>query len=356
MKNDFNKKVIMVGPFPPPIHGMSNVNLGMKQIFDSDKRLKVIEINTSIKRTNKNIFYHILRIRKIIKCLLIYCKVIKKDSITYLSVGGGLGTAYDIFFVLINKIYNNKLILHHHSRDYIDNYKTLHGFLFFISGKSSLHICLCNKLAKNLIHNYKYVIKTIVLSNSIFIKKSRIKKSNKEIKNVGFFSNITAEKGIFIFIETIRLINEKKLINGIIAGPILDKSVSKKFFKLIDRYEYLSYEGPIYGYQKSVFFNKIDLLLFPSWYFNEAEPISVLESHSFSTPVIAIDVGCLSEMISDKSLLFQRNNFSKNVSDFIINLKDNNAYEKIQHNARRNLIKNRNRTLKNLDLMFEYFY
>ena len=105
-----------------------------------------------------------------------------------------------------------------------------------------------------------------------------------------------------------------------------------------------------------MFFNKIDLLLFPSWYFNEAEPISVLESHSFSTPVIAIDVGCLSEMISDKSLLFQRNNFSKNVSDFIINLKDNNAYEKIQHNARRNLIKNRNRTLKNLDLMFEYFY
>lgn len=350
MKNNICKQLIMIGPFPPPIHGMSNVNLKMKDIFELEDRINIIKIDTAIIKTNKNIIYHILRIIKIFKCLILYIKSLKRNSITYLSVGGGLGTIYDIIFVLIQKLYHNKLIIHHHSSIYVANYKLLHGFLFFLAGNGALHVCLCNGMANRLVNNYNNVKETVVLSNSVFIIQNKTKKIRRVIKNIGFFSNITEDKGIFDYLETIRIINENKNINGIIAGPILENSISDKFYNIINKNKNIQYIGPVYNDRKRNYFESIDLLVSPS--INEAEPVSVLESLSFSVPVIAIDVGCLNEIISDESLLFRSNNFSKNVAKAIISMiDDKNRYERMQLRAAEDFSRNRIKAIKNLKLI-----
>jgi len=53
MKNDFNKKVIMVGPFPPPITGMANVNFYIYELFKKnlDKEIQICDTSgTSLEK------------------------------------------------------------------------------------------------------------------------------------------------------------------------------------------------------------------------------------------------------------------------------------------------------------------
>ncbi len=65
----------------------------------------------------------------------------------------------------------------------------------------------------------------------------------------------------------------------------------------------VTWSGPIYGLDKQVFFNTIDVFVFPSRYVNEAEPLVIHEALAYGLPVIATDRGCIAGLVGNGGLV-----------------------------------------------------
>jgi glycosyltransferase involved in cell wall biosynthesis len=113
---------------------------------------------------------------------------------------------------------------------------------------------------------------------------------------VGFFSNISEEKGISEFIELSRRVDDLELAFEI-AGPIVDSSYD--WIKSIEDISKgkIRWVGPLEEVEKAQFMARIDVLLFPTRYRNEAEPLVIYEAMAAGVVVVAYDRGCIREML-----------------------------------------------------------
>lgn len=294
-------RIVMVGPFPPPITGMSNVNFYIYELLKKNLDKEIQICDTSGPSLEKNIYYYIKRISKIFKTIIFLINVSKKDTI-YFSISGGFGQIYELIFLIVLRLKRlRNIICHHHSYDYINNKRLISSLLFSIAGSETLHLSLSQMMAQKLKNKYSGIKRTMVLSNILFINdnESKIlnKKQNKKI-TLGFISNISKEKGIIEFMDFhSSLIKKYKKINSIIAGPFEDKNIKKIIMKKIELSKRINWIGPVYDYKKTKFFESIDYLIFPTKYFNEAEPLVIYEAFSYNVPVISYSRGSIPEQI-----------------------------------------------------------
>lgn len=335
--NNSSKKNIdlcIVGAFPPPVHGMSLVN---ERIFNElSKITNVDKIDISPTTKNNKFLKFFSRISSVIKGVHTFFKnrLNNSEYSLYVGLSGGMGQLWEAIYILIARITKTKIYLHHHSYAYIDKSSIIFKILIFLSGPETYHILLSKKMELDIKDKYKAIKKTLVVSNATFIKKNQPKNLNFVLQDhvkIGFLSNISFDKGIKDFIETLKnLHNSSVNYSGIIAGRFQD-IYSKKFVeKEISKLETVNYIGSINNEDKESFFRSIDLLLFPTKYRNEAQPLVIFEALSFGVPVIAYDRGCISETIKKESgmLIDKSDDFAPIASELINKLYKNNKIYK----------------------------
>jgi glycosyltransferase involved in cell wall biosynthesis len=158
-------------------------------------------------------------------------------------------------------------------------------------------------MATSLKKTYPAIEQLVVLSNASLlplpIDLPRPVRKSCIPNRFGFLGNISVEKGISEFLDVMQILCARdRRITGSLAGPFQDAKVEKKVKKRLYALPQVEYVGPKYGKDKSNFFNSIDVLLFPTKYAHEAEPLTVLEAMAHGVPVIGWDRGCLPSMIT----------------------------------------------------------
>ena len=236
-----------------------------------------------------------------------------KDSALYISLSGGLRQVIDSFFILISLLRGFRIFVHHHSFAYLTK-KTICSRFSMLLLAGSQHIVLCERMKVLLCRRYNVDFDNVrILSNSAFFElpnKEIILNASNQGFTFGFLSNISPEKGFFEFIALIERLREKGfLVEGLIAGP-LDRDVEAVFKKRVNASNYVKYIGPVYGLDKSDFFSKIDLFVFPTKYVNEAEPLVLWEALEAGVPVMASARGCIESMLKDNYGLIIYNSYS----------------------------------------------
>jgi glycosyltransferase involved in cell wall biosynthesis len=219
-----------------------------------------------------------------------------------MSISGGLGQIYEIFFALLARIRGMRLFMHHHSFSYINKRSTVTKLLINAAGPLSVNVTLSERMAKRLKEMYK-APQTISISNAVFCFRNQIsfKKSYKELRTIGFISNISAEKGVFEFFDLMTAIKAQKLsIKAKLAGSFQDKKIKQAVNMRLAKMQEVEYVGTKYGAEKDKFFDHIDVFVFPTRYENEAEPLVVLEALSHGVPIIAYGRGCIPEIVEDE--------------------------------------------------------
>jgi len=155
-------------------------------------------------------------------------------------------------------------------------------------------------MASSLRAAYPTIEKLLAISNASLLPTDTPRQNRERCipDRVGFLGNISVEKGILEFLDVMQTLCASDVgIKGYLAGPFQDAKAEKEVKKRLNDLPHVEYVGPKYGPDKSDFFKSIDVLLFPTKYAHEAEPVTVLEALAHGVPVIGWERGCLSSMI-----------------------------------------------------------
>lgn len=291
------RRIVFVGPLPPPVHGFSSACevmlnrcrlLAPTEVFDRAPRKSGIRGWLSQALEPAAYFWRSRGTR---------------DTVLYLALSGGLGQAIDALYVVVAGFLRHPVFVHHHSFAYIDRPTRLNRALFGMLRKAN-HIVLSVGMGRSLQQLYGLDPNRVrVVSNAaLFPSIAPAEPETAAVPGplrIGFLSNITFEKGIVEFFAVMSLLHARGVAyQAYIAGPILPE-VRPRFDQMLSAATRVEYLGALYGEAKEQFYRRLDVLLFPTRYVNEAEPLVIHEALRAGVFTIACDRGAIAEILGN---------------------------------------------------------
>lgn len=146
---------------------------------------------------------------------------------------------------------------------------------------------LVEELAKLNVHNAEYMPNFKTISA---LKEEELICANEKTYSFCTFSRVQEQKGITDAIEAIQEINVQYGAGTAmldIYGPI-DREFEKSFQLLLDQHkEYIKYKGCVDAEQSVSVVKNYHMLLFPTRYFNEGIPGTIIDALCAGVPIIA---------------------------------------------------------------------
>ena len=302
-----DKKIVFLIQLPPPTNGVSVMN----RILINSPRLKEkyeaiivpISMNRSMSRLGKFHFGKVFKSIGIFFSLLISLMRHHPQAV-YMTVSPfGYAFYRDLFYITLIKLFRIKLILHIHGKG-IAKFVENHNFarrIFRFMLKNTYVICL----SKLPLEDVKPVDSGLpfVVNNGIDVQSERELTGDPQSRlRVLYLSNLCREKGIMDFIEALSILKKRNIpFIGRIAGA--PAAISEEdllgAIESLDLTEHVSYLGPRYNQDKWALFRQSDVFVFPTFFRNEAFPVSILEAMQFSLAVISTPEGAIPEIIEN---------------------------------------------------------
>ncbi len=341
------KRIILIGSIPPPYHGSSIyfsnlLNSKIKDEFDvahidiSDHRnldnLSKLDF-TNVKIALKNI-YSLYKMLGNFEPEMVYIPV-ASNFLPYLRDG---------LFILTSAYFSKaKIVIHLHEGGYFrDGFYNNSNFIVkhFIR-KSLSKVDTAIVLGDRLKFIFKGLVKNIVAvpngieSNSNAKPNKKIEHPNDKII-IGFLGNLFESKGLLdLLYAAVIVIKKFSNIEFQFAGAWSEKErkTKEKAEHIIDSNNIkgkVKFFGVVTGNDKEYFLNRIDMLIFPTWYKYEGFGIVIIEAMSAGVPVVSSkDIATIPDIVLDgeTGILVEIKN-PVMLADAIIKLIENPAMRK----------------------------
>jgi glycosyltransferase involved in cell wall biosynthesis len=288
----------IVGMFPPPLNGMSAVTMAIAKLLEQRAVVRAIDCSPGVYNL-RSTSVRVVKFTRVLRNFVVFLRwaIANPSAPVYLAVSGQLGQIYDMVFVSCARIGTRKIYLHHHGYRYIDQHWRVSALLFRLSGKNAVHIVACDGMAADLKHRYPAVRATRRLSGAISLAEwGTPPHPRQSVRTVGFLSNISQQKGIHEFVILAETCHAQiPSVGFVVAGQFQDAETAVFVAESTSRIANLKYVGPVYGEDKRMFLDQIDVLVFPTQI--ESEGLVIHEAHSRGAPVIARRRGCIREIV-----------------------------------------------------------
>lgn len=286
-------------------------------LLRSNFNIKSITLNSS--GSGFKLFYYGLSFLNIVyySLLIVFKLIAYRPKVTYFTISPVNTFLRDVIYIFLIKLFNTELIYHIHGKGIKSKYhkSKIYRKLYKWAYNDVVAICLSEKLKYDFdflpIKGY-YVVPNAIPDyfkvENLDLK--RRKENNKPLKVV-YLSNLIASKGVFDFIDAIKLfIDDAENIEAYIVGKeseYTENDLKKRIGNYNDR---IIYKGPLYDNQKYKFLSTCDILIFPTYYKTETWGLVILDAMQAGLPVITTDEGATTDMIEN------------GVNGFIVNKKD----------------------------------
>jgi glycosyltransferase involved in cell wall biosynthesis len=294
------RNVVIAAAFPPPVHGLSKISESIAA--DLANLADVYRYDLSARSLARSPAYHWRRAVAVLSSAAgILRNGFRRNACLYIPADGGLGLLYTFLLVALARLSGQAVVVHHHSFSAIDRHSHVMSALVAVAGKPAIHVFLCQKMQRQFRENYRGQWRSLVSSNAIHLPvASEISVRAADTIRIGLLSNLTREKGLYLFLDVLRAcVRDGLAVEGRLAGPIDDMSdLAALRAAQSELGDSLIYLGPQYGEAKSGFLSELDVFLFPTIYRNEAQPNAVFEAMSAGLAVILFGRGCLDEDVS----------------------------------------------------------
>ncbi|MFT8323624.1 MAG: glycosyltransferase family 4 protein [Bacillus sp. (in: firmicutes)] len=311
------KKITVIGPLPPPIHGES---LAIQSITESKKlnqEFIIQSINTNRKIIKKPGGFSLGKVMQDIKIILRV--FILKTDIGYISISQTkLGLLRDLVIIHLLNYKKVKVITHLHGNSLGLTIDNLSSFWKKIVRSVFKRVNIGIVLGQSLSHNYQGFVKDIrVVQNGVseeFLLNEQIEKaieikSKKDFVQIVYLSNLIESKGFLILAKCCaELIQEGLSIRLVLAGAIHEKKSYEQLIKLVNKEnckDKIIYVGTVFGTEKKQLLLDSDVMVLPTQYKTEGQPLSIIEGMAAALPIISTKVGCIEDMINENGILME---------------------------------------------------
>lgn len=305
-------KILFIGSVPPPYHGVTVQNQRLLNSTLNDE-FYLIHLDTTDRRDLNNLgkfdFENIyLALKHLFK--LIFLLVIRRPEIVYLTVAqNALAFFRDGLFIIISRLLiKAKVVVHFRGANYLKFYKAssliFKKFIDLTYHYTNYGIVLGQSL-KPMISKWFGDEQIFVVPNGTDFLPNLNKKKNGEFSelNLGYIGFLGTEKGTYELLNAFNIVQKKyKILKLYLAGEFAydDGNFKNYFFHFIkenDLEDKVKLLGKVQNKEKEDFFLNTDIFIFPSWH--EGHPNAILEAMASKCPVIATNVGAISESIID---------------------------------------------------------
>ena len=316
------KKVLIIGPFPNPISGVSIANKVVEEIINADLNLIVEKINTYYQIFDEQIGE--FSIQKFLFYLRINSSFFKvlKNNIIYITPGQTFfGVLKYALFIVAASALRKELIIHVHGNYLGKEYQSLKGIkrvlFYFLVSRFTKGIVLSNSLKQNLT---PFLKDKNIFSLPNFAKDYLYTKDKKFVKDelrIFYLSNLMKEKGIFYLLNALKNLEKNNIIyKAKIAGNI-DQNYSKEILKLFTELKNAEYIGIVNGDDKKSLLEWGNIFVLPTFYKMEGQPISILEAMATTNLVVTTNHAVISDVFQDK------------INGYFVEKNNENSIEKI---------------------------
>lgn len=297
-----SRPVAFIGPLPPPLHGFSRV---CKLMLERLQKYGAVDLFDRAPHGHRRAYSVLQQLSAVVR----YAAALRASSrmTVYLGLSGGLGQAIDALYVLVARLLRRQIFVHHHSFSYVNRATPLNRVVFWLL-RGSVHIVLSEGMGAALAQRYPIRSADIrVVSNAAFLGKPLAQPFTAATAepvsptpiHIGFLSNITFDKGLVELFDVLKLLRRDAVeYRCSIAGPVAADAQST-FERLLAEVDSVEYLGPLYDDAKADFYERLDLLLFPTKYANEAEPLVIHEALRSAVPVLACARGAIPDLLAN---------------------------------------------------------
>ena len=335
------KKVLLIGQFSPPVHGLSKAldTIALSKKMNSTYDLRKINI-TNNKIIIKNLF-------EILK---------NKSDIYYFTISHSkLGNLRDLIILSLIICKRKTIIVHYHGGYFLDLYKSMNivqrkiNWIFL--NKVNRIIVLGNSLKSlftPIVKESKIKICENFVEDISLLKKYDFEKKVKNIAdkkkfNILFLSNFIKSKGYIEILYAASLLNSQENIEFHFAGKFFNEQDRYEFFEKINdlKLTNVKYHGIVDGDEKKKLLNKSDIFILPSYYHIEGQPISIIEAMANGLAIITTKHAGIPDIVSINNGVFVNKN---SIEDIVIAIKkltnDRNELREIAIRNRRKVTNN----------------
>ena len=277
--------IILIGPFPPPMTGVSIANKTVCEYLPDAGNYSIKIIDTNISQLKEDIGrFSLKKVFYFSKQYLLLYKILMADKV-YMTIGQTFwGVMKYLPFFVMSKVFRREIITHIHGNYVWQEYNELKGLKRKIYHKilslTDKGIVLSYSLKKNF---YPFISenKIFVLENfveDILFSSNILDKEFKELRII-YLSNLMEEKGIIDLLDALMLLKKRGIpFKAKIAGGIdivLKEKIDFYLNKLIDDVKYLNV---VSGKNKKEMLEWGNIFVFPTYYSMEGQPISIFEA------------------------------------------------------------------------------
>ncbi len=231
----------------------------------------------------------------------------KRPDIVYISfMPVGWGFWRDLLFALAIKRMEVKTIFHIHNRGIRKrNHRPVYLRLVKKIFSDSLIIHVSQKLIEEEIQPLNLTNARIACLPNVPAETGSFGKQRDDKRvRILFVSNLFPSKGIYKLIRIFRSLAMKhENIELHIMGDFMRKKYETRFSRMLgtaDIRDRIFLLGARYGKEKRQAYLNADIFLFPSMFEEECMPLVVLEAMQHALPVVASDIGAISDMVRHK--------------------------------------------------------
>jgi glycosyltransferase involved in cell wall biosynthesis len=227
-----------------------------------------------------------------------------KVDLCYLTINAkGLAWLKELLIVAILKLYHVPVIYHYHNKGVkLNAYSFWKKKLYKFQFKDSKSILLSSLLIED--------IAQFVTKKDIYICPNGIpqisniskNKTDEQICQLLFFSNLIESKGVYILLEACKILKDKKIPfrcvyiggEGDITGIQLDEKINHYGLQTL-----VEYQGKKYNHEKELAFSESDIFAFPTFYSKETFGLVNLEAMQHSLPIVSTKEGGIPDIVAD---------------------------------------------------------
>jgi len=304
-----NNKILFLLQLPPPIHGASLRNKSIAESKNLNEKYNIKVLNLSINKNLETIgdfsLIKLLKTKFIGLKLLFNLIFFKPKFVYYVFSPYGFAFYRDVLFAFIINLSGKKILFHMREKGILNESKKsrFKRFLYKKTFKNNNIICI-TELVKNDLKTV-YEKKPYIVADGVeeVITENRfMKKQYNDIPVIIFLSNLTISKGIYDFIESLKILKEEEIeFKGVIVGAPheISKQELLTYIKEKNLDNFIEYKGPLYGKDKFDQIFESDIFVFPTYYKSETFGIVIIEAMQAGLPVVSTDEGSIKSIVKD---------------------------------------------------------